>query len=180
MPGDALAEREAFVLFEVAPHPDTRGAELRLWTRYVEQAERSGRPVRVHYRTWGPTSMTSAAMRVGGADAFGWLAGERGVHRIDRDRGRRIRPAVEVRVEVVPVAVSYDGIHVPDEDVRVWEEPQADHGGPPVSPVRSVWLRHLPTGVSAGCEGRESTRRNRTDAWTLLLSRLAHLGNRDL
>ncbi|MFC5752317.1 hypothetical protein [Actinomadura rugatobispora] len=156
-------------------HPDTWGLDEQLWRWFVKRAERDGRPVQVYHQSWRMFSMSSGAMRIGGAGAYGGLAGERGLHRLEWDHFRRVTPMVEVHVDVLPVAASYDGIRIQEEDVQEWAKALGDHGGPPLSPVRTVGLRHVPTGILATCTGQETTQRNRMGAWTLLRSQLLHL-----
>lgn len=130
---------------------DDARAELKwgtdLLARYVKQAERQGRRVQVYSESVSMDFDLSVTMRIGGPNAFGWLKGERA-------GGCR---AVHGRVEVLPVAVSYDGIYVDEDDVEVFEQRETSSCGGP-----------LPDDVRA-------THRNRTGAWTWLRARLLHL-----
>jgi protein subunit release factor B len=160
-------DREAIVIVE--PLGEAEGWSARLWRAYARRAEEAGRHVRLYH---SHRDCRAVEMRIGGAGAFGWLAGERGVHRLHRGSGRANLGA---RVEVLAVAVSYDDIRVEDEvEADYWPEMGGCGGRLPFT-SSSVSLRHVPTGTDAYCEGQGSTQRNRAEAWTLLLSRLLRL-----
>ncbi|WP_221207979.1 hypothetical protein [Streptosporangium becharense] len=158
-------EREAIVVVGWDSEKAQGWAET-LGGEYLWRAERDGRRVQTY--NWridwfGPNAVV---MRVCGAGAFEWLAAETGTHRRDYGEGW---PTLEAWVEVLPVAVSYDFIHVPDDEVRAEDFPQTWGCGARLPDWdRSVRLTHLPTGLVAFCEGQGSTRRNRDGAMTLL------------
>lgn len=168
-------EREAIVVVGAgqATAAEAEGWAEELAYRYAGRAERDGRSVQTYTRGHGWFGPRATVMRIGGAGAFERLAAEAGVHRCDRGEGR---PVLEARVEVFPVAVSHDFVHVPDEEVRVEEFPQTWGCGARLPDWdRAVRLTHLPTGLVAFCEGQGSTTRNRAGATTLLRTLLLHL-----
>lgn len=171
VPGDH-AEREAILIIEAEPGgPESCVGTL--WQMYTRRAERDGRPVRTYHRRMGCFDLLSVTMWIGGAGAFGWLAAERGPHRLDRGSAL---PALDARVEVLPAAVSFDPVHVPDDEVRVEGFPESRGCGVPYPDGRgSVRLTHLPTQTVAFCEGQGKTHLNRAGAMTVLRARLLHL-----
>lgn len=171
IPGE-FDEREAIVTIEANSYEGMRWG-THLQRRYMEQAGRHGRRVQI-YHTWESENFDmSVTMRIGGLGAFGWLKGEQGPHRLDRAGDR---PAVDARVEVLAVAVSYDEIRVGQDDVEIIEQRECHScGGPRPDDVQAVRLRHLSTGTTVTCGGQGATHRNRTGAWTWLHARLLHL-----
>ncbi|SEF57625.1 RF-1 domain-containing protein [Thermomonospora echinospora] len=183
----ALAPRLSGLRAQVPPLHDEREAivvvgsdaqEAESWAeelacRYAGRAERGGRSVRVYTRGHSWFGPRATVMRIGGAGAFGWLAAEAGVHRCDRAADR---PVLEAWVEVLPMAVSYDFVRIPDEEVRVEDFPETWGCGARLPDWnRSVRLTHLPTGLVAFCQGQGSTTRNRAGAMTLLQALLLRL-----
>ncbi len=149
------------------------GCVHELWRTYVGRADREGRRVRTYRRRTSGCDLRAVTMWVGGAGAFGWLAGERGVRRIEPGFGS---PPVRARVEVLPAAVSYDFLRVPDEEVRVETLTQTWGCGAPYPEWNgAVRLVHLPTGTDAFCEGQGTTGRNLAGAMTVLRARLLRL-----
>ncbi len=171
VPGD-FDEREAILTIETASYEGTWLAE-RLLRRYVKQAaERDMGRAQVYYH-FDRIEGLSAAMRIGGPGAFGYLKGERGVHRLAREGDR---PAADARVEILAVAVSYDEIRIEDHEVKATEWRETSLCGGPLPYVSyGVRLTHSPTGIQVDCRGQGATHLNRTGAWTLLRSRLLHL-----
>jgi protein subunit release factor A len=166
------AEREAILTIE-AESGEAESWTYVLWRMYVEQAERDGRRVRIHNRRMGEFGLRSVTMWIGGAGAFGWLTGERGVHHLNRGL---VRPALDVRVDALPSALSFDPICVPDDELRVEEFVETWGCGVPYPDWNhSVRLTHLPTGVVVSCQGQGSTHHNREGAMTELRARLLHL-----
>lgn len=171
IPG-AFDEREAILTIEANSYEGMCwGTDLLF--RYTEQAERQGRRVQIYSTSESVDFDLSVTMRIGGLDAFGWLKSERALHRLHREGDH---PAVDARVEVLAVAVSYDEVHVDEDDVEIIEQRERSScGGPRPDDVLAVSLRHLSTGTSVRCGGQGATRHNRTGAWTLLRARLLHL-----
>ncbi|GAA0948135.1 hypothetical protein GCM10009550_24230 [Actinocorallia libanotica] len=153
----------------VEAEPDEDGSCVHaLWRTYVARAEREKRRVWTYRRRESGCDLRAVTMRVGGPGAFGLLAGERGVRRLERGSG--------ARVEVLPAAVSYDFLRVPDEEVRIDLLCQTWGCGVPHPEWNSaVRLTHLPTGTGAFCEGQGTTRRNLAGATTVLRARLLRL-----
>ncbi|MFC7562910.1 PCRF domain-containing protein [Actinomadura namibiensis] len=171
LPGEApreYAEREALVTVTADPGESERRA-YELWQDYLERARRAGRPASTYDRRMGEWDVRSVTMRIGGPGAFGWLAGE--------DGSRPSGPGV--RVEVLPMALSFDPVRVPDEDVRVEEFPRLRGCGvPDPGGNRAVRITHLPTGTVVVCEDQGTTHRNRVGAMAVLRTRLLHARTR--
>lgn len=171
IPGE-FDEREAILTIEAKSYEGMCWGRDLLF-RYMEQAERHGRRVQIYSMSESLDFDLSVTMRIGGLNAFGWLKGERALHRLDREGDR---PAMDARVEVLAVAVSYDEIYVDEDEVEIIEQRECSScGGPRPDHVLAVRLRHLSTETNVRCSGQGATHRNRTGAWTWLHARLLHL-----
>jgi len=124
--------------------------------------------------------INSASIAVRGPMAYGYLKGERGVHRLVRispfnAEGKRQTSfaAVDVSPEVsdsVNIEVDWD------EDVREDTFRSSGAGGQHVNKTSSaIRLTHLPTNIVVQCQNERSQHKNRATARKMLLARLARV-----
>ncbi len=176
--------RSAFI----ALHAGAGGIDSQDWagmlTRmYSRWAESSGMKAEVLDASPGDEGgVKRATLQVTGANAYGYLRSERGVHRLvrlspfDADHARHTSFAL---VEVMPEVEDGVDVTVSDDDINIEAFRAGGHGGQSVQKnSTAVRITHLPTGIKVVCQNERSQYQNRTIAMRILLSRLAEVERR--
>ncbi len=161
------------------------GTEAQDWAEmllrmYVRWAEKRGYKVSVTERSDGEQAgVKSATIQVSGANAYGWMKTESGVHRLVRispfDAAAR-RQTSFASVYVYPVIDDKIEIEVNPADLKTDTFRASGAGGQHVNKTESgVRFTHIPTGIVVASTQDRSQHRNRAIAMEMLKARLYEL-----
>ena len=157
---------------------DWTGMLYRMYTRYCEQM---GFQVKVlDYLDGDEAGVKSVTIEVSGDHAYGYLRGEKGVHRLVRispfDSQARRHTSFS-SLDVAPMLDDIDQeIEINMNEVRVDTYHSSGAGGQNVNKTSSaVRMTHYPTGIVVACQTERDQVQNRATCIAMLKSKLLEL-----
>ena len=150
---------------------------LRMYLRWADKREYKTKVVDL--MAGEEAGIKSATVEIHGKNAYGYLRGERGVHRLvrispfDSSRSRHTSFAL---AEVMPEVENDTEIEIDPDDLRIDVFKASGHGGQNVQKnSTAVRITHLPTGIAVSCQNERSQGRNKQLAMKVLESRLLEI-----